>query len=145
MSIMARMKLPMGAAILAAWMASVAGCSTSEAAHSDRLTERSESEATGWGGVRSGAADPELVADGRRIAERECASCHAVDQGSPSPPQGAPPLRDLLALNDPDRLAYRLIDVVRMGHDDMPVFDFDVRSADALIAYLGSISGAEQR
>jgi hypothetical protein len=27
-----------------------------------------------------------------------------------------------------------------VGHDNMPRFDFDVRAADALLAYIGSIS-----
>jgi mono/diheme cytochrome c family protein len=51
----------------------------------------------------------------------------------------------MLALNDPDNLAYRLIDGMRVGHDEMPRFDFDIRAADALVAYLGTISGPPDR
>lgn len=108
-----------------------------------QTVDQSESEATGWPGTKAGKASRELVAEGRRIAERECSSCHAIDPSSVSPPTGAPPLRDLLFLNDPDLVAYRLIDAIRMGHDKMPVFDFDVRAADALIAYLETISGPD--
>ena len=43
-------------------------------------------------------------------------------------------------MNDPDALAYRFIDAMRVGHDEMPRFDFDIRAADALIAYLESIN-----
>jgi mono/diheme cytochrome c family protein len=130
----------MTAVILLAPLAGLGACSTDETVRRDSILARSESEATGWSGAKLGTPDAELVAAGRRIAERECSSCHAIDRTSVSPPQGAPPLRDLLFLNDPDWVAYRLIDAVRMGHDNMPVFDFDVRAADALIAYLETIS-----
>jgi mono/diheme cytochrome c family protein len=82
--------------------------------------------------------DP-LVADGRAIAERECAGCHALDQATASPRAGAPPMRDMLARYQADALANDLITGIRVGHQDMPEFDFDVRTADALIAYLRSL------
>lgn len=98
----------------------------------------SESEETGWAGTRD-AADAAQINDGRLIAERECAACHAIDSRSKSPNRAAPPLRDVLAVNDPDNVAYRFIDALQVGHDEMPLFDFDVRAADALIAYLESM------
>lgn len=100
----------------------------------------SESERSGWRGIGA-EIDPGQIADGRRVAQRECASCHSIDTTSVSPIQAAPPLRDVLAMHDPDFLAYRFIDAMRIGHDEMPLFDFDIRSADALIAYIKSISG----
>lgn len=84
------------------------------------------------------AADP-LAADGRAIAERECARCHALDQSATSPRAGAPPMREMLARYQADALANDLITGIRVGHQDMPAFDFDVRTADALIAYLQSL------
>lgn len=99
---------------------------------------QSESEETGWAGPPT-VPDAAQIADGRRIAETECAACHAIDARSKSPNPAAPPLRDVLAMNDPDNLAYRFIDALQVGHDEMPLFDFDVRGADALIAYLESI------
>lgn len=106
-----------------------------------RMAASSESERKGWGGIGADA-DPGQIADGQRIAQRECASCHSIDATSVSPIQSAPPLRDVLAMNDPDFLAYRFIDAMRIGHDEMPLFDFDIRSADALIAYIKSINGS---
>lgn len=79
------------------------------------------------------------VETGREVAVGSCASCHAIDQDMISPREGAPPMRTLLERYDPDMLADDLIEGIRVGHDDMPHFDFDVRSADALIAYLKSI------
>jgi hypothetical protein len=43
-------------------------------------------------------------------------------------------------LNEADWVAYRLIDGMRLGHDNMPLFDFDVRSADALMAYISTLN-----
>lgn len=100
---------------------------------------QSESEPAGWGREEQPAENE--VAEGKRIAERECASCHAIDRTSRSPNTAAPPLREVLAANDPENIAYRFIEAMRVGHDAMPLFDFDVKTADALIAYIKSISG----
>jgi cytochrome c len=98
-----------------------------------------EAEASGWPGVALNA-DPAQIAAGRQIAERECAQCHAVERTGKSPNPEAPPLRNVLAVNDAESLAYRFIEAMRVGHDAMPLFDFDVRAADALIAYIATIS-----
>lgn len=37
-------------------------------------------------------------------------------------------------------LARRFIEGVKVGHEDMPTFDFNVLAADALVAYLRSLS-----
>lgn len=79
------------------------------------------------------------VADGRAIAERECASCHALDHASASPRADAPPMQDLLARYDENVLANDLIEGIKLGHPDMPQFDFSVLTADALVAYLMSV------
>ncbi|HEX5005466.1 MAG TPA: cytochrome c [Hyphomonadaceae bacterium] len=81
-----------------------------------------------------------MIAQGGRIAQSECASCHSIDKTSVSPNAGAPPFRDFAFLNDPDWVAYRLIDGIRLGHQNMPLFDFDVRSADTLMAYISTLN-----
>ena len=101
----------------------LAGCATDEAGQ-PATTER---DAAG------------LVEAGRELAVRECASCHAIDQEMISPRSGVPPMRTLLARYEPDMLANDFIEGVRVGHDEMPFFDFDIAAADALIAYLKSI------
>jgi len=126
------------AALLAGCVAAIGGCQTNAQDTRDILAN-SESELAGWKGSKTGTPDPRDIAEGERIAQRECSSCHAIDRTSVSPNPGAPPFRDVLFLNDSNWVAYRLIDAVRMGHDNMPLFDFDVRSADALIAYIESI------
>ncbi len=95
--------------------------------------------ATPPGGPADTPPDRQLAEDGRAIAERQCASCHAIGATGDSPRAGAAPLRDILALYDEDMLTTDLIEGIRVGHEEMPIFDFNVTSADALIAYLRSI------
>ena len=100
----------------------------------------SETATKGWQGA-SMSSDPEALANGRRIATEQCASCHAIDRTAPSPRPDAPPLRNVLAVYDTDNLAYRFVEGMKVGHDDMPLFDFDIHTADDLLAYIASISG----
>lgn len=85
------------------------------------------------------AEGDELVAQGRDIALTNCSACHAIDDERISPRADAPPLLSILTRYESEQLANDLIEGVRVGHDDMPHFDFAVREADALIAYLKSI------
>jgi mono/diheme cytochrome c family protein len=112
------------------------GCVTED----NGVVAQSESERVGWKGGQGDSQDARAVAEGRRIAQSKCAACHSIDQSSVSPDAGAPPFRDFVFLNDPDWVAYRLIDGMRLGHDNMPLFDFDVGSADALMAYIGTLN-----
>ena len=84
-------------------------------------------------------SDPGQIAEGRGMAVRQCSACHALDAGSTSPRPEAPPLKTVLWRYDEDALATHLIEGIRVGHADMPLFDFNVIGADALIAYLRSI------
>ncbi len=119
--------------VAAGALAALAGCASTMA------PPEGEAEAQGWPGVAA-SSDPAQVATGRQIAERECAQCHSIERTGKSPNAEAPPLRNVLAVNDADSLAYRFIEAMRVGHDDMPLFDFDVKAADALIAYIATIS-----
>lgn len=83
------------------------------------------------------------AAVGRDLVVRECASCHAIDQNKASPRPDAPPMNTLLSRYDPEMLAEDLIEGIRVGHDDMPHFDFNPIAADALVAYLKSIESKE--
>src|SRR5690349_1680080 len=97
-----------------------------------------QAEASGWKGVATPNA--ELIKAGEEIAKNNCASCHALGAMTKSPLEGAPPLRDVLnGYEDDEVLAYRFIQGMRVGHNEMPLFNFDVRGADAMIAYLRSI------
>lgn len=79
-----------------------------------------------------------LVADGRSIAEAECARCHAVGEYGDSPLSIAPPFRFVLTRYSENVLKEELIEGIRVNHE-MPDFQFNPQSTDALIAYLRSI------
>lgn len=93
------------------------------------------------GNSSEGAVEPSrqaLVADGREIAEAQCAACHAVGPYGASPNVAAPPLRIVLSRYSADVLEQELIEGIRVAHP-MPEFQFNPQGTDALIAYLQSI------
>jgi mono/diheme cytochrome c family protein len=77
----------------------------------------------------------DLAADGRSIAEAECAGCHAVGEIGESPDPAAPVFREVLSRYRADVLEEELIAGVQVAHP-MPDFHFNPQAADALIAYL---------
>jgi mono/diheme cytochrome c family protein len=82
-----------------------------------------------------------LAADGRDIAEAQCAGCHAVGTYGDSPNPAAPEFRTVLSQYRADVLEEELINGIRVSHP-MPEFQFNPQGADALIAYLRSIQEA---
>ena len=85
------------------------------------------------------SAEPsELAADGRDIAEAECAACHAVGIYGESPNPQAPVFRTLFQRYNASVLEQELIEGIRVSHP-MPEFQFNPQGTDALIAYLQTI------
>lgn len=79
------------------------------------------------------------VDDGRAVAESQCAGCHAVGHAGASPRSDAPPLRTVLARYPAGPLEDAFMEGLKVGHPDMPNFEFTPIEADSLIAYLKSI------
>ena len=115
-----------------------AGCAASPQTQPDRSPRIVKPAAPHAAGKAAGI-DPDQAAAGWRIAKDRCSSCHAIDAVLPSPRSDAPPLRHVLDIYPDEMLAERLIEGMRIGHDDMPRFDFNVIAADSLVAYLKSI------
>jgi mono/diheme cytochrome c family protein len=84
------------------------------------------------------------VADGRSIAEAQCAGCHAVGEYGDSPNPAAPTFRTVLSRYRADVLEEELIQGIQVSHP-MPDFQFNPQGADALIAYLRSIQTSPER
>lgn len=93
--------------------------------------------ATGLG-TRAQAATP-AEQRGRDIAQRLCASCHAIGRAEHSPHAAAPPFRRLEPRVDLDALGSRLRAGLIAGHPEMPVFRLTREEAAALVRYLKSI------
>ena len=90
------------------------------------------------------AADPKVVELGHDIAVARCARCHAVEANDPSPHR-TPPLRDLHMDYPLPMLSEALKTGIVGGHDEMPMFDLGFKEAQALVAYIDSLSPAERR
>ena len=82
-----------------------------------------------------------LARQGRALADRLCAQCHAAGRSGLSPHAGAPPFRKLGDRVDLDAFQNQLRDHFSSGHPDMPTFHFTRNDARALTAYLRSIQG----
>ncbi len=82
--------------------------------------------------------DPRL-AEGRAIAASQCAICHAIGPQGDSPRSDAPPLRHVLGRYNTASLEMDLMEGMRVGHADMPRFEFDPLTVDSLIIWLESI------
>ena len=77
---------------------------------------------------------------GRRIAERDCTSCHAVKPGDvgPSPMEAAPPFQLVARMPSSTELALRVF--LRTSHAGMPNLQFTEQEVDDLVAYIVSLS-----
>ena len=85
------------------------------------------------------AGDELQIAYGKRLAETNCARCHAVGPGGESTHPDAPPFR-LLHLRYPiEDLQEALAEGISTGHPDMPEFVATPDQIDAIIAYIGSL------
>lgn len=79
------------------------------------------------------------VAEGRRIAEIQCARCHAIGAEGASPHPMAPPFRTLSRNYPVGALEEAFAEGVLVGHPDMPEFQFEPAQVDSIVAYLQSV------
>lgn len=79
------------------------------------------------------------IAAGRRLAQFECAGCHAVGAEGASRNAGAPPLRTLAERYPGSLLADAFPERMKVGHPAMPEFRLSASDVDALLSYLLSI------
>ncbi len=93
-------------------------------------------------------ATPMPAQAGRELAQRECASCHAIGElggrragALGEDPNGPPPLREVLDHYSPNRLRMAFQEGMIVGHMDMPVYRLSDQETDELLAYLRSIRG----
>jgi cytochrome c len=79
------------------------------------------------------------VTQGRRIAEANCAKCHAVGKSGDSPLPIAPPFRTLHLKYPVADLEESLGEGISTGHPTMPEFRFEGDQVHDFIAYLKSL------
>lgn len=86
--------------------------------------------------LAGGAAAPLPAATGHEVAERQCASCHAIDLTGESPDPLAPPLRDLFKRYPVYALDEMLRKGLEVGHRRMPRFVLPSEDIGPLLDYL---------
>lgn len=77
---------------------------------------------------------------GAALAERLCASCHAVGASGESAHADAPPLRVIAARWPVEYLEEALAEGIMVGHSDMPEFELHPDRIADLLAYIDSLS-----
>ncbi|MCA8900834.1 MAG: cytochrome c [Hyphomonas sp.] len=84
----------------------------------------------------------EEIAAGQGLAEDNCARCHGLGQEDP-PRTDAPALRHLLTGLDSEAIKDDFREGIKIGHPDMPQFEFTPMETDMLLAYIRSIQEPE--
>lgn len=85
------------------------------------------------------AQQAETLAAGKAIIVEKCGACHAVAKDDKGQHPQALNFRDLSKNYPVSNLEESLAEGIMTGHPDMPVFEFEPKSIDAIIAYLESI------
>lgn len=97
--------------------------------------------AGGGAALAGGGEDPALIEAGRRLAQQNCAACHAIRGPGPSPVAAAP-LFSHFARDWPiGQMAEALAEGIVTGHGPvkMPEFILSPEQIDELLAYLVSV------
>lgn len=76
---------------------------------------------------------------GERIAQANCARCHAIGSAGGSPNGFAPPFRDLRRLYPADTLNDAFMPNTLIGHAPMPNFAMRADDMGDLLAYVQSV------
>ena len=84
-------------------------------------------------------AQPAAVARGHRLAERMCASCHAIGPKGDSPSAGAPRFRDLTTFEPGRSIDEVFAKGVLVMHPGMPSGGLTGRDQADLLAYLRTL------
>lgn len=85
------------------------------------------------------AADPESEFRGRRLAEANCAHCHAIAFYDPSENTAAPPFRDLGRKIPLESLRRQFADDFFRRHPEMPDFEPTRDQIDDIVDFIESI------
>lgn len=84
----------------------------------------------------------QLIAGGRNLVARHCASCHAIDRSDASPNPRSPPFRSLATRHSGLSLREPLTRGIAAPHDQMPKFSLAPPEVDSIIAYINSLASA---
>ena len=88
----------------------------------------------------AGAESDKLIAQGKALAEKNCAWCHAIGPTGDSANPRAPRWRDLYMKHPVLALREPLTRGIARPHDEMPKFELSDKDVDTIVAYINSLS-----
>ncbi|MGE5260997.1 MAG: c-type cytochrome [Actinomycetota bacterium] len=97
------------------------------------------------GTARALAAADTSAAAGKAILEAHCAKCHSLAATGDSPLPKAPPLRQVYLKYPIEQLEEGFAEGMGSRHRDMPQIQFSPDQVEAILNYLGSITGVNPR
>ncbi|HZP10123.1 cytochrome c [Methyloceanibacter sp.] len=89
------------------------------------------------------AADDGAAASGKALLEAHCARCHSIESSGESPLAKAPPLREVYLKYPIEQLEEGFAEGMGSRHRDMPQIPFSDDQVEAILVYLGSITGVD--
>ena len=89
-------------------------------------------------------SDDKTVERGHELLKANCSRCHAITMDDSSAHEEAPPFRVVVTRYPPRDLAESLAEGIISGHPDMPEFVFQPPEIEAILAYLDSLTPAEE-
>lgn len=84
-------------------------------------------------------ASPMEIEEGRKMAEDQCGTCHAVARETRSPVRNAPPFSHLGRNYPISSLAEALAEGIVTGHDGMPEWQLEPSEIRGLLGYIQSV------
>jgi mono/diheme cytochrome c family protein len=85
------------------------------------------------------AALPPAVQSGEQIAQKRCASCHAIGLQARSPKVHAPTFDEIRLEYNAPYLEKKLADIAKRGHRSMPAIPISPKEAADIAAYVESL------
>ena len=81
------------------------------------------------------------AADGALLLKNHCARCHSIAATDNSPLTQAPPLREIYLKYPIQQLESGFAEGMGSRHRGMPQIQFSIEEVDAILDYLGNITG----
>jgi cytochrome c len=93
----------------------------------------------------TGARAADDTEAGKALLEAHCAKCHSIAATGESPLPKAPPLRQVYLKYPIEQLEEGFAEGMGSRHRDMPQIQFSPDQVEAILSYLGSITGVDPR
>ncbi len=84
------------------------------------------------------------IANGHKLAQDKCASCHSINKQGDSPNRAAPPFRSFANKWPLESLEEALAEGIVTGHEEMPEFVLTPPQIDAFLEFLRTLQQKQE-